>query len=493
MRLSKSDYVLGLKCPNALWFKKFRKDLVPETNQAVFDTGNMVGELACRRFQGGVMINTKPWEPTAITETMTAIKSNAPAIFEATFETPTKEYCAIDILRNNDDGTWDIIEVKSTTGTDDYHFLDASFQKYVCETAGIKIRNVFIMTLNNEYIRHGDLDLEQLFILHDTMGELQDNATVEGEITRLRAFLSAPEIGVAISKAKCNKFYECGYKHHCWANVPPYSVFDAFRGKTADDIYEQHGAHLRKIPTELYGRQMHPGDIECFLNDCEAVDAEGLQCFLGELKYPLYFLDYETIGPAVPMFDNSKPYQAIPFQFSLHIMREPGGKLEHIEYLHDKRTDPRPDLIPALIAACGDNGTVISYNQGFEKSRNTEMGTAFPEYACALASINDRMIDLLIPFRTRALYRPCQNGSASIKQMLPAFVPEMSYANLGIGNGTEASQQFLEFMNGKQTPDQTEIMMKNLREYCGQDTLAMVRLLEVIIGTVNKSEYQNDK
>lgn len=484
MRLSKSDYVLGLKCPNALWFKKFRKDIVPEANQAIFDIGHMVGELACERFKGGVKIAAKPWETTSVTETMAVITSGAPAIFEAILETPTKEFCAVDILRNNNDDTWDIIEVKSTTDTHDYHILDASFQRYVCETSGIKIRNCYIMTLNNEYTRYGDLDLEQLFTLHDVTADLQDKATVEGEIKRLRAILSSPELGIAISKAKCNKFYECGYKHHCWANVPSYSVFDAFRGKLADDIYSDHGADLRNLPVDLYSKQIHPGDIECFLNQCEVTDREALQCFLSELKYPLYFLDYETIGPAVPMFDNSRPYQAIPFQFSLHIMREPKGELEHIEYLHDKTTDPRPELIKVLIAACGTYGTVISYNQGFEKGRNTDMAKAFPQYADALKKINNRMIDLLVPFRQRALYRPSQNGSASIKQTLPAFVPDMSYKNMEIGNGTEASQQFLNFMNGKQTPVQTEIMMKNLRDYCGQDTLAMVRLLEVIMARV---------
>ena len=196
---------------------------------------------------------------------------------------------------------------------------------------------------------------------------------------------------------------------------------------------------------------------------------------------PLYFLDYESIMPAVPMFDNSRPYQQICFQFSLHVQRKPGGELEHYEYLHnDQNTDPRPGLIRKLIETIGNTGSVIVYNQGFEQGRNTEMARDFPEYADQLQAINSRIVDLLIPFRERGLYRPCQNGSASIKQTLPAFVPEMSYANLGIHNGTEASDQFMAFMTEKQTPEQTKEMMSNLHEYCGQDTMAMVRLLDVI-------------
>ena len=480
-KISKSDYVLGIKCPNALWFKRFRKELQPEMNQAVLDNGTAVGELACNRFPGGVRIVAKPWEEAAITQTKSAISGNVPFIYEATLGTNTGEYCAVDILRNNDDGTWDIIEVKSTTRPHDYHIIDASFQRYVFTQCGVKIRNCFILTLNPEYSRHGALDIDELFAMHDVTEELQDSDTVQAETARIRAILDGPELGIAISKVKCNRFYECGYKCHCWRNVPEYSVFDVFKGRAADEIYAEYGADLRNVPVELREQQMHKGDIEAFLDNIDVINKDVLREFTGRLKWPLYYLDYESIMPAVPMFDNSRPYQQICFQFSLHVQRTPGGELEHYEYLHnDPKTDPRPGLIKKLIETIDDSGSVIVYNQGFEQGRNSEMARDFPEYAEQLNAINDRMVDLLIPFRERGLYRPCQKGSASIKQTLPAFVPEMSYANLGIHNGTEASDQFMAFMTGKQTGTQTKEMMKNLHEYCGQDTMAMVRLLDVI-------------
>lgn len=485
-RISKSDYVLGLKCPNALWFKKFRKDLQPEMNQAVLDNGTAVGELACDRFPGGVRIVAKPWEFEAVEQTKRAMVEHAPYIYEATLSTDTGEYCAVDILRNNNDGTWDVIEVKSTTKPHDYHYLDASFQRYVLTKCGVKIRNCFIMTLNPEYVRHGDINLEELFFLHDVTEDLQSVETVQSEVSRLRAVLDGPELGVAISKVKCNKFYECGYKCHCWKNIPKYSVFDAFKGALADDVYSEYGADLRNVPTEVREKQMHPGDIEAFLDNADIINKDVLRNFVGGLRWPLYFLDYESIMPAVPMFDNSRPYQQICFQFSLHVQRTPGAELEHYEYLHnDQNTDPRPGLIKHLIETIGDTGSVIVYNQGFEEVRDNEMARDFPEYADQLHSINDRMVDLLIPFRERGLYKPCQNGSASIKQTLPAFVPDMSYDNLGIHNGTEATEQFLDFMIGKQTAEQTNQMMTNLHEYCGQDTMAMVRLLDVIQGVLS--------
>ena len=489
MRISKSDYVLGLKCPNALWFKKFRKDLEYAKDEKILGTGTDIGVLACDRFPGGTRIVAKPWEEEAITQTKSAMSANAPFIYEATFLTDSGEYCAVDILRNNNDGTWDIIEVKSTSEPHKYHYLDVSFQKYVLLRCGVVVRDCFIMTLNNQYVRHGDLDLSQLFALHDANKKMQSMEEVQKEIARLRAILDGPELGIAISKTKCNDtcFYECGYKHYCWRDVPEFSVFDVFRGKTADEMYNKYGADLHNIATEDYARQMHPGNIEAFLDNIDIINRDVLRNFTNQLKWPLYFLDYESIMSVVPMFDNSRSNQQICFQFSLHVQRTPCGELEHYEYLHNEAgTDPRPGLLKKLCETIGDTGSVIVYHKTFESTRNSEMARDFPEYAEKLSSINERILDLEVPFKNHGLYRPCQNGSASIKKTLPAFVPEMSYDGLGIHNGTEASDEFMAFMTGGQTPEQTKQMMSNLHEYCGQDTMAMVRLLDVIFTYTNK-------
>jgi len=489
IRISKSDYVLGLKCPTALWYKKFRKDLEPEMNEAVLETGTEVGILACDKFPNGFRIDYKPWEQEALDQTRFAMERGEPAIYEATFATSTGEYCAVDILRNNNDGTWDIVEVKSTTKTENYHYYDVSFQRYVLQKCGVNIKRCFIMTLNPDYVRHGELDVQELFKLHLVEEDFccfQDVNTVENNLNMLHKVLESEEPPACISKRKCgdSTFYECGYKKYCWQNVPAYSVFNAFKADKADDVYEKFGMDVANVPQELYAKQLHKGDIEAFLANEEIINVPKLKEFVNKLKYPLYFLDYESIQPAIPMFDNSRPYQQIPFQFSLHVLRTPGGELEHYEYIHNNQhTDPRPELIKHLIEYCEDNdGSVVVYNKTAESTWNSQMARDFPEYAQGLNTINDRIIDLLIPFRQRDIYKPCQNGSASIKKTLPAFVPSMSYANLGIHNGTEASTQFMNFMTGKQTAEQTKKMMENLHEYCGQDTMAMVRLLDVIQG-----------
>lgn len=194
-------------------------------------------------------------------------------------------------------------------------------------------------------------------------------------------------------------------------------------------------------------------------------------------------MDYESINSPVPLFDNSHPYQQICFQFSLHILEKPGAELKHYEFLHDKPTDPRPELIRKLIEYCGDQGNIIVYYQPFEKTRNKEMAETFPEHADDLLAINDRIVDLIVPFKQHHLYSHKQNGSASIKKTLPAFT-NLSYEGMDIANGSQASEQYLNFINGRQTADETSKMLQALLKYCGQDTFAMVELLRVIKGLI---------
>ena len=514
IKLSKSDYVLGVKCPSALWYKKHRPDLKPDKqkNESALKSGTEVGILARQRFPGGVLINEDAWTDDAIIHTSEIMSKNAPAIFfreywesdkseepsdeefcyEAVVKTPSNEYCAADILRNNGDGTWDLIEVKSTTSLKnkpvgprggarkDSHIVDISFQRYVFEKSGIKINRCVVMTLNKEYIRHGDLDLKQLFIEHDVTQELEPMEMVERNISHFRAFLDGPELGIAITKTKChNTFYECPFISHCWANVPKYSVFNAFRSPDCDRIYNQYGtADITKVPEEP-NQETKKLEIECFLNNNKHVDKNALKQFVDGLQYPLYFLDYESINSPIPLFDNSHPYQQICFQFSLHVLEKPGAELKHYEFLHDEPTDPRPALIKKLIEYCGDTGSIIVYFKTFEANRNIEMARDFPEYANALMAINDRIVDLLVPFSKRHLYSHKQNGSASIKKTLPAFT-KLSYEGMEIANGSQASEQYLNFINGKQTLEETSSMLQALLKYCGQDTFAMVELLRVI-------------
>ncbi len=197
------------------------------------------------------------------------------------------------------------------------------------------------------------------------------------------------------------------------------------------------------------------------------VDQGNIRGFLDQLQYPLYFLDYETVNQAIPPFDGTKPYQQIPFQFSVHIQEEPGAELTHHEYLHKEQSDPRRTFAEQLVELCGQEGSVIVYSQAFEIARNKELAAGFPEYAVAIEAINARIIDLLVPFKKRWLYSPEQKSSASIKAVLPAFT-NLSYDDLEIANGSEAMLQYGSFLKGELANEGLPALWDGLTEYCRQ-------------------------
>lgn len=478
MKISKSDYILSLKCPLELWLKKHRPDLTPEFNEKTLNQGNEIGLLAQKLYTKGKLITYKPWEQEALVQTGKFVAEGVETIFEAVAKTQSGEYCAADILMQNDDGSWTIIEVKSSTECKEYHLLDLSFQYYVFTNAGYNIKNCYLATINNEYMRDGEIVPHKLFKFHNVTDEvitLAEKVPLNLPLTRSLKFGEEPvcEIGKC-----CSNFFDCQYLAHCWQDIPKYSIFNVVNMEKAAQIFHEYKtADLKELPEEVFPEGKKCKDIECYLQQKNIVKSEEITKFLAELQYPLYFLDYETINSAIPLFDGTHPYQQIPFQFSLHIQKSPESELKHVEFLHQTQTDPREDLIKKLISSCGDSGSVIVYNQQFEKMVNRDLAEDFPKYAKEILKINERMVDLLVPFRQRMLYCHTQNGSASIKKTLPAFT-DMSYEDLEIGNGGDASSQYLAFMQG--LVENSEALFKNLLVYCGQDTLAMVKLLDVL-------------
>lgn len=478
MRISKSDYILSLKCPLALWLKGHRLDLTPEFNEKNLNQGSEIGILAQKLYTDGKLITHKPWKQEALAQTEKFVADGVETIFEAVAQTPTGEYCAADILTRNDDGSWTIIEVKSSTDCKEYHLLDLSFQYYVFTNAGYNIKNCYVATINNQYMKDGEIEPHKFFKFHNVTDEVMQLAkNVPDNLVLTRNIKSGEEPGCEIGKC-CSNFFDCQYFEHCWKNIPKYSIFNILTWDKAEKIFKEYKtADLKELPKALFPKGKKYKDIKCYLEQKNIIDSKKISEFLNELKYPLYFLDYETINSAVPLFDGTHPYQQIPFQFSLHIKNSPDSELEHIEFLHQAQTDPREDLIKKLITSCGESGSVVVYNQAFENRVNRELAEDFPKYVKEILKINERMIDLLVPFRQRMLYHYSQNGSASIKKTLPAFT-NMSYEDLEIGNGGDASSQYLAFMQG--LVEQPEDLFKNLLIYCGQDTLAMVKLLDVL-------------
>ena len=316
----------------------------------------------------------------------------------------TGAFSKIDVLRKvPNTNEWDLIEVKGALNIKSYHIDDVSFQYYVFHHAGYNIRHCFLMLLNRDYIRQGDPDPKGLLMLEDITEKVVEKQNMTDVLaTQLAVVPTQKNEPTIVISSHCFTPFECDYKEHCWQHVPEYSIYNLFS----------------KI------------DIESFKTDAKHIDKEGINNFLNELEYPLYYLDYEAISYAIPLFDGTSPYQAIPFQFSLHIQESPGADLGYSSYLHRELSDPRRAFTEQLIADCGNKGSVIVFNESYEKKINKGLAKLFPQYTDEFEAINKRMIDLLIPFRKRFLYTSEQKSSCSIKNVLPAYYPnekEYSY------------------------------------------------------------------
>ncbi|CAB5081459.1 hypothetical protein D3OALGA1CA_216 [Olavius algarvensis associated proteobacterium Delta 3] len=485
-RISKSQYLKGVQCQKALWLYRRRPDLIPpvsETQQALFDMGHEIGNLAQDYFEGGVEI-TAPYNQTerAIEDTRKAIHDGNSIVFEATAASPDGAFSRIDIFRKKGaSDTWDMIEVKGSTGVKNYHIDDIALQRFAFQGAGYTIEKSILMHVNNQYVRYGEIDVGQLFSLEDCTEVVRSRIEeVRPNLVQFLELLNKNQEPDIPTGGHCFSPFTCDFIGYCWQHVPEISVYDIFSGARLEGLLGQGILNIEDVPSEFGMTERQAIAVRSIRENRVHADIPAIGDFLDSLKYPLYFLDYETINLGVPLFDGTRPYQLVPFQFSLHVQEQKGGDLVHREFLHTDRTDPRPELAGVLVETCGNKGSVVVYNQSFESRVNRDLADAFPAYTGALLKINDRMVDLLVPFRSRSLYHPAMGGSASLKSVLPAFVPDMTYDDLAIQDGDMASVKYLKCIKGLVPETEKQEIFENLRVYCAQDTLAEVRLLEVM-------------
>lgn len=482
---SKSQYIIGFQCPKALWFGRHRTDLTPPLDpqrEALRETGRVVGTLARQCFDSGALVEALDLKG-AIAQTKDLIQSGHDTLFEAAAQHPVDGgYAYADILRRGPDGVWDLIEVKGTTSVEPKHIEDVAFQYHAFYGAGYQIGRCFVMHLDKTYVRTGDIDPHALFHLEDVSAKVfawqAEVETAAGQMDYILERRQEPETAIGI---QCFKLDKCSYYAHCWAEMPTYSIYKVFNRnkKKAQELAKLYGLDPKNLPEAKWPTGENKWDVVSYVSGKPHVDSPQIAAFVRELHYPLYFLDYETVSFAVPFFEGTRPFQQIPFQFSLHIQTAPEADLIHHEYLHKERSDPRPALAERLLALCGQEGSVVVYNQSFEKACNTNMAAALPEHARGLEAINARMADVRMPFQKRWLYHPDQRGSDSIKIVLPTFT-DLSYQGMTIGDGQEASRRYVAFLEGK--TDDIPALWQDLTSYCGQDTLAMKLLLDVLVG-----------
>ena len=498
MFFSKSKYCGLWQCPKIAWLKKYKPEeyIIDENTKSRMENGNIVGDLAMQLFgdynEVTTYTNNKLDIPKMIEKTKQYMLDGLDNICEASFNY-NGLYCAVDILRKQDNG-YAIYEVKSSTHEDNYvYIVDIAYQKYVLEHCGVKVTGTYLVNINSDYIFDGTLKLNELFKITDVWKFVVDEQKeVEEKIKMAEKLLEDKnEQNIDIS-CNCNSPYKCGFWKYCSKHLPKPSVFDLYRlnfskkieyynrGIISFDDLEKTGWFLGDIRNRQIEYALHDNGVY--------VDKENIKKFLDTLSYPLYFLDFETQQPIIPLYKGTRPYQQIPFQYSLHYIENKGGELKHKEFLGISGEDPRRGLAEALCNDIPAGACVLAYNKKFECGRIGELAEIFPDLQKHLYSIEFSIKDLLDPFRYGYYYKKEIGGSFSIKSVLPAMFPDdptLNYHNLdGVHNGGEAMSIFPKI---KDMPlKEQEVARHNLLKYCELDTFAMVKIWQELETLVNE-------
>ena len=455
--ISKTDFLIYLDSPLHLWAVKnnsIEKNILDIYTQHLLEQGYDVEKLAIQYAKEHIPKKDILIQPTHKYENYQA---------------------RTDILiLNPKTNKWDIYEVKSSTRVKPLHRYDVTFQ-YLVFKEKYDIGDIYVLHLNKEYIKEGDIYIPDLFTtenVNEYVEKLKDEVIQE----RYNAYL--------ISKMKdskdisnCIKPKDCPCISLCHPNIPEYSIYDINKltgnEKKIRDLESKNIYDIKDVPKDFKLSLKQRFQVNVAQSKNTHINKEDIKERFEQLIYPLYFLDYETYGPAIPIFNGYRPFYHITFQYSLHIKRSKESELEHYEYLHSKRTDPIPTLLSSLKKLLQDSGSIIVWNKTFEATRDKEMGDIYPQYKDFTENMNERMFDLMRIFQDQLYDDPLFKGSYSIKNVLPVLVDNLSYKDMDIGEGATAMVSWYDmvFKDGKDIKDE-------LLEYCKLDTLGMVRIFE---------------
>jgi len=497
LNLSKSLYTKGLQCEKALWLKKYSPEVLTPPSpqlQAVFKTGNEVGELACDLFPGGKEV---PFKGTSFKEkislTQKWLDEGVQTIYEATFSFDDI-LVMVDILHQNENGSFEMYEVKSSTwnegkSIDDIYKLihDISIQHYVLSNLGYDVSDTFITLLNTDYVRGSKIDLTGLFSSVKVTDEvLELNRSIPKNIERFRETLkdlkNEPKIDIGYH---CHNPYECDAQHYCWSEqrqIPEYSVFDIFpfnKNAKSLQLYREGINAIENIPDNFKLSPTQEIKVDIWKYQKSIVNKEAIKDFVDSLRYPIYHFDFETLNQAIPKFEGLSSYEKYPFQYSIHI-EHADGTLEHKEFLAEPDKDPREEIARKITEDIPRDSFVMAYNIGFEKSVIKKLANQFPVYSDHLMSLYDNFVDLQTPFKNRDYLTPDMKGKSGLKTILPILVPEMekAYKDLDmVHEGGEAMDIYKKLADTKDL-EMISRYKSALIEYCKLDTLAMVKILQ---------------
>lgn len=482
--LSKSKIMAFRQCPKRLWLEVHHPELREDSaqTQASFAMGHAVGDVARQVYdpQGvGVFIDVALLGfPGVFEATRQALAARRP-VFEAAF-TDGQALALADVLLPVDGGQWRMVEVKSSTSVKPYHRDDVALQARLARSQGIDLAGVSVAHVDSSWVHPGGGDYRGLLTEVDLTEEALGRDAEAGDwVARAQAVAFQPEVPPVSTGAHCSKPYECGFYGHCSSQEPQAEYPVAWLPRLrAGDVLARGITDMRQLPAAsldaLQFRVRHST-----LTQEPYFDRVGAQAALARHPLPAYFLDFETIGAAVPLWAGTRPYQQVPFQYSLHHL-DAQGQLSHSAFLDLSGADPALALARQLVTECGDHGPIFVYNISFESGRIAELATRFPQWGPALQAIRARLVDLL-PITRSHYYHPMQHGSWSIKAVLPAMVPELGYDALGgVQSGGQAQEAYLEAVDAATSPERRQALEQQLLRYCQLDTYAMVRIWQLL-------------
>lgn len=484
--LSKSRFLAGLQCPLRLWYQCYNRELaapISPLQQSLFDTGHTIGRMATSQYHGGILIKEDYMHhAAAVQTTLDAIKDmGTGAIFEAAYLEDGVRI-RTDILERISSGRWNLIEVKSSTGVKTEYLTDVAVQYHVLDVAGIDLEKAYLMHVDREYVLGGEgLDLNRFLVLEDLTDDavrLQD--FVRENLHNLKNMLSLKFPPDIKPSRHCHQPHTCEFWEHCTRNAPENWIFElsGIRQERFQDLAARGIVTIDDIPDAFSLTTIQRRIRDCVMASREYIDAQMMDA-LSRVTFPVHFLDFETVMPAIPRYVGTRPYQTIPFQWSDHILYS-GGKIGHREFLCHEDRDPREDFTQTLLKVLGNEGTIFVYTT-YEQRIVRELAEQLPQYADELNRLHSRFKDLCAIIKNN-YYNNGFHGSFSLKYVLPALVPEMSYQNMAIQEGGMASLEYLRMIDaGTPAADKTEIR-NSLLAYCSQDTLAMVKIREVLMG-----------
>ncbi|MFH0818580.1 MAG: DUF2779 domain-containing protein [Patescibacteria group bacterium] len=508
MQITKTDYLEYTFCKKNLWLKKHKPELfdgveLSDFEKKIIEEGNVADEEARNLFPGGILVDCHGQR--ALDDTKKYIENKEQTIFQATFKEDVFFIRADILIYNQEQDGYELYEVKASNDVkrkEPHHYInDLAFQKSVIEKcivekneiniksgakikSGINIIKTGVIHLNREYKKVGKINYQELFVIVDLTDEVVEaQPKVKLQMSGMKQYLNMPE------EKGCECLYrgnnaQCTTFAYSNPNVPEYSVHNINRiGASKKLLYDWMDRGIYALedidnPEALTGAKK--AQYDAYMLGRPIINTMAIQKTLDQLVFPLHFFDYEGYVSAIPRFDNFSAYEQTPFQYSLHTMQA-DGTTQHKEFLI---TDPQGDLTLPLVERMkkdlGSEGTVIAWYSSYEKQRNEKLADIHPEYAQFLQNINNNMFDLMTIFSNNYYVDAAFKGSASIKKVLPVIVPELTYKNLNICKGDQASERWEKMISEDVSDTEKEQIKMDLLEYCRLDTWAMVKIYEFL-------------